>query len=554
MARTVQGVTDPPGESSAFGRLVGDRVSRGLGIAVLAFIAITVAYPALAMVRRFLKVAGERNAETLSFGSTVDIVGFTITQAALSTLLTLAAGLPLAHVLAEYSFRGRRVVEVATLVPFVLPTVVVAIAVQRALISVGMNFDGIDGSLPAILIAHVVFNVAVVVRVVGVYWRAMDRRPNEAAAVLGSTPLSVFWRVTLPRLRPALVAASAVVFLFTFTSFGVIVILGGLSRSTIETEIYRYAITRNDFSAAALLAVVQAVAVGGLAYLNQRLQGRVGASGGSPARRRWSQTMSWQQVLHAGTVIVITLGFLLSPFALLAWRSVRVDSGFGLDHYAALALRPAVLPISPARAVVHSVVFAAAAAIVATVIGVAASVSAQVSSRLARIVETAVLVPLGISAVTLGFGYLVGFTFLELRRSPVLVVVAHAVIGLPFVVAALLPAIRSLDNGVLDAGVVLGATPAHVLRRIALPLLRPAILAGAGFAAAVSLGEFGASGFLARGRSSFTAPQAVFGLLGQPGADFQGQAAALCIVLGLLVVLVVLLIDRGRSTLGRGWL
>ncbi len=554
MARPVQGVSDLSGDSSAFGRLVGDRVTRGLGITVLAFMVITVAYPALAMVRRFVRVAGDRQAETLSFGSTVDIVGFTITQAALSTLLTLLAGLPLAHVLAEYSFRGRRVVEVATLVPFVLPTVVVAIAVQRALISVGMTFDGIDGSLTAILIAHVVFNVSVVVRVVGVYWRAMDRRPNEAAAVLGSTPLSVFWRVTLPRLRPPLVAASAVVFLFTFTSFGVIVILGGLSRSTLETEIYRYAITRNDFSAAALLAVVQAVAVGVLAYLNQRLQRRVGVNGGSSARRRWPQRMSWQQALHAATVIVITLGFLLLPFALLAWRSVRVDSGFGLEHYAALTQRPAVLPISPARAMVHSVVFAAAAALVATVIGVAASVSAQVSSRLARIVETAVLVPLGISAVTLGFGYLVGFTFLELRRSPVLVVVAHAVIGLPFVVAALLPAIRSLDDGVLDAGVVLGATPARVLRRIALPLLRPAILAGAGFAAAVSLGEFGASGFLARGRSSYTAPQAVFGLLAQPGADFQGQAAALCIVLGLLVVLVVLLIDRGRSTLGRGWL
>ena len=290
MARTVPGVSHGPVGQTAFGRLIGDRMAGRLCAVALLFVIVTVAYPTFAMVRRFVVIAGDSGATTLWSEATADIVAFTFTQAALSTVLTLLAGLPLAHVLAEYSFRGRRIIEAVTLVPFVLPTVVVAIAVQRTLISLGVTFDGIEGSLPAILVAHVVFNLSVVVRVVGGYWKQLDRRPNEAAAVLGSTPFSVFWRVTLPRLRPALMASSAIVFLFTFTSFGVIVILGGLSRATIETEIYRYAITRNDFGSAASLAVVQAVAVGVLAYLNQRLQRRVHVAGGSA--RRWSGNRS----------------------------------------------------------------------------------------------------------------------------------------------------------------------------------------------------------------------------------------------------------------------
>ena len=173
---------------------------------------------------------------------------------------------------------------------------------------------------------------------------------------------------------------------------------------------------------------------------------------------------------------------------------------------------------------------------------------------MSRWVETAVLVPLGISAVTLGFGYLVGFTFLELRSSPVLVIVAHAVIGIPFVVGSVLPAVRALDGSLVDAGSALGAPTKRVIGRIVVPLLRPAVAGGMGFAGAVSLGEFGASGFLARGRTSYTAPQAIFGLIGQPAAVLQGQAAALCVLLGVVIVVLVVAIDRLRGSPVGSWL
>src|SRR5574337_1450490 len=89
----------------------------------------------------------------------------------------------------------------------------------------------------AILIAHTFFNVAVVVRVVGTFWASLDPRIAEAAATLGASPWRRAREITLPLLAPALAAAAAIVFLFSFTSFGIVLILGGVRYSTLETAI-----------------------------------------------------------------------------------------------------------------------------------------------------------------------------------------------------------------------------------------------------------------------------------------------------------------------------
>ena len=185
---------------------------------------------------------------------------------------------------------------------------------------------------------------------------------------------------------------------------------------------------------------------------------------------------------------------------------------------------------------------------VALVVGVSASIAVTAGGRLGRVLEAMTFVPLGVSAVTLGFGYLVGFAAFDLRQSIWLVPLAHAVVGLPFVVAAMVPTIRSIGPRVREAAGVLGASPTVVWRTIDWPIARRAAFTGAGFAAAVSLGEFGATSFLARGEASFTAPLAIFRLLSTPGAAFRGQALALSVVVGLLVALLAAVLERRRST------
>ena len=151
-----------------------------------------------------------------------------------------------------------------------------------------------SGTVWAILIAHVFFNYAVVVRTVGAFWGGLDPRMEEAARSLGATAWAAFREVTLPRLRPAIASAAAIVFLFSFTSFGVVLILGGPRRATLETEIYRQAVTRTDLETAAALAVVQLVAVLALVVVSTRLERRRPIVGRcSPSRRAASPVWRW---------------------------------------------------------------------------------------------------------------------------------------------------------------------------------------------------------------------------------------------------------------------
>ena len=162
---------------------------------------------------------------------------FTLWQAVLSTVLTLLAAAPMTWAVSHYEFRGRKLATALVTVPFVLPTVVVG----AAFVALGWR-----DSVGAILAAHVFFNVAVVVRTVGALWSRIDPDLHDAGRVLGAREWKVFRTVTLPLLRPAIAAAAAIVFLFTFTSFGVVLILGGFRFATLEVEIYRQAVTLFD--------------------------------------------------------------------------------------------------------------------------------------------------------------------------------------------------------------------------------------------------------------------------------------------------------------------
>ncbi len=248
-----------------------------------AFLALFFAYPLIAILERGLTSADGFALPTGTSG----LLWFTVWQAAASTALTLAAGLPLAWVLGRFRFRGRSLVRAIVLVPFVLPTVVVATAFLAVLPG------GYEHGIWAILAAHVFFNVAVVARIVGGAWASIDPAGAEAATVLGAGPLRRVREVTLPQLAPALSAASALTFLFCFTSFGVILILGGPGRATIETEIYNRAARLFDLQAAAALSVLQLVAVGLVLTAVSILEARAARAG------RWP-TSATRSGLHVG--------------------------------------------------------------------------------------------------------------------------------------------------------------------------------------------------------------------------------------------------------------
>ena len=158
------------------------------------------------------------------------------------------------------------------------------------------------------------------------------------------------------------------------------------------------------------------------------------------------------------------------------------------------------------------------------------------------------MLPLGTSAVTVGFGLLITMDRrpIDLRGSWVLIPIAHAVVAVPFVVRAVLPTLRSIDPRLRDAAATLGASPSRVWREIDLPFLRRALVAGGGFAFAISLGEFGATSFLTRVGDE-TMPIAITRLLGRPSALNLAQAYALATVLMVLTLAAILAVDRLRG-------
>lgn len=477
------------------------------------------------------------------------VAWFTLWQAAASTLLTLAVALPAAHLLARVEFPGRRFLQALVVVPFVLPTVVVG-AAFLALVGPGSPVGlHLQGSVWAILLAHAFFNHAVVVRTVGGLWEGLDPSTEEAARVLGASRWQAFRAVTLPALRPAIASAAAITFLFTFTSFGVVRILGGPGRATLEVEIYRQTADLLDLPVASVLALLQMAAVGAMLLVQGGLERRhvTTAVALRPAdRRRPASSGERGWLLGNLALLAVLIG---APMITLVERSFRTGSGHGLAAWRALAHATAGsrLAVPPLEAVANSLRFAVAATILAVVLGGLAAIAlTRPRGRLTRVLDSALVLPLGTSAVTVGFGFLIALDRpVDLRASPLLVPVAQAVVALPFVVRTMTPVLRSIDPRLHEAAAVLGASPARAWMAVDLPLVRRAVVVAAGFAGAISLGEFGATSVIARADAP-TVPIAIARLLGRPGALNVAQAFALSTVLMVLTALSVLVVDRRR--------
>jgi thiamine transport system permease protein len=458
--------------------------------------------------------------------------------------------LPAAHVLSRYEFRGRRVVQAIVTVPFVLPTVVVGAAFIALLGPRGPLGVDLEGTVWAILLAHAFFNHAVVVRVVGGLWELLDPTTADAARVLGASPARVARSVTWPALRPAVASATLITFLFTFTSFGVVKIVGGATHATLEVEIYRQTAELLNLPVASVLALVQLAAVGTLLVVQGRLARRWAAPGVAlrPAARlrpRGARQRAW--VL--GNLAVMAL-FLGAPLAVLVERSFSTGGGHGLDAWRALAgQRPeSGLFVPPLDALTNSLRFAAIATVVAVVLGgLAAAALVRTHGRVGRALDVGLLLPLGTSAVTIGFGFLIALDRpIDLRANVLLVPLAQALVALPFVVRTMTPVLRSIDQRLRDAAAVLGASPVRAWREVDLPLVRRAVLVAAGFAFAISLGEFGATTVIARANAP-TLPIAIDRLLSRPGALNVGQAFALSTILMVCTAASVLVVDHVRT-------
>ncbi len=531
------------------GRMRGNRLPAWFVAAAVAppcaFLAVFYAWPFATLLGRGL--GADSIGDVLGAARTWRVVWFTIWQALVSTGVTLVLGMVPAWATSRFTFPGRRVLTATLTAVFVLPTVVVGAAFLALLP------DALDHSVWAIVGAHAVFNLAVVVRVVGAAWTPLPHDLEHAAATLGASSWHRFRTVTLPLLAPAIASAAGIVFLFTFTSFGVVRVLGGVGRATIEVEVWRRATQLGDVGGAATLTVLQLGVLGTAVVAAQRVQRRragLELSGDpTPARPRGRQRWT-VAAAAAGTAAAV-----LVPLVALAERSLRAGDGWSLDAWRTLdgaELRPGLrVGVDPLGALWRSLTTAAWATLFAVLIGAAAIVAIDALGRSGKALDTGLMLPLGTSAVTIGFGMLITFDSppVDWRASWWLVPVGHALVAVPFVVRSGLAVLRNVDPDLRNAAATLGASPLRAWASTALPFLRAPLASGAGIAAAISLGEFGATSFLSRSGGE-TLPIAIEQLLGRTGRLFQAQAFALSTILAVLTIAIVVTVDLSVARRG----
>jgi thiamine transport system permease protein len=513
--------------------------------------------PVAAMVSEGFFVDGELDVagvlEVLTRPRVLRVAWFTVWSSTVATAVAVLLGLPAAYALHRLALPGRRIVRAALLVPFVLPTVVVGVAFRQLLGESGpLGGLGLDGTPVAIIAGLVFFNVAVVVRAVGAAWESLDRRPGEAAAALGASPWQVLRTVTLPALRPAIVSAASVVFLFCATAFGVVLTLGGVRYATVETEIYLLTTTLFDLRAAAALSLVQLVVVVVLLVVAARLRATPDPATARSAPRPQRPGRRDVPVL-VGTAVLLALVAL--PIVTLVSGSLHVDGAWSLDNYRRLTTtgEDQALLVPVTDALVTSLRIAVDATWMALLMGLAVSLlvtrrsRTRVERRVRGSLDLLFMLPLGVSAVTIGFGFLIALDEppLDLRDSPLLVPIAQALVALPLVVRTISPVLAGIDDRQRQAAASLGAPPWRALLTVDLPVVWKPLLAASGFAFAVSLGEFGATAFLARDEQP-TLPVVIFRLLGHPGEHNYGMALAASVVLAVATAAVMLVVERLR--------
>jgi thiamine transport system permease protein len=494
-----------------------------------------------------------------NFQTALHALRFTFYQAILSTLLTLLLGLPSAYLFARFDFRGKSILRALTAVPFMLPTVVVAASFnsllgQRGLLSLILHSAFRIPPLAFILLAHIFYNTTIIIRIVGTALSSLDPKLEQTARSLGANTFQVWKNVTIPLLRPSILAASLLVFLFDFTSFGVILLLGGSQFSTLEVEIYVQAIKQLNLPLAALLSVIQLLCTLSFSIIYTRLVTQ--STQQLNPRSITTKPKTIQQKLFVSIFCILLSAFFIAPLASLPIRSLfrleadrgqrgEVQYGFTTDYYKELFVnrRDSVFYVPPIKATFNSVTYASATVIISLLLGFPAAFALAKPTNLEKILDPIIMLPLGSSAVMLGLGFII--TYGKWLTSPLLVPFAHTLVALPFVIRTLQPAIASIPQRLRHAASSLGASPFEVWKNIDLPILRRATLAAATFAFTVSLGEFGATLLISRPEYP-TIPVAIERFLSQPGGLNYGQAMAMASILMLLTTASILLIEKFR--------
>lgn len=454
---------------------------------------------------------------------------FTLWQATLSALISVALAIPTARALARRQFPGRGVLITLLGAPFILPVIVavlglIAVFGQNGLLNTLMVTLGLPRlniyGLHGVVLAHVFFNLPLATRMILQGWLAIPQERLRLAASLDLSPGQVQRVLEWPMLRQVTPQAAAVIFVICLSSFAVALTLGGGPRATtLELAIYQALRFDFDLARASMLALVQlalALIAGGLAFaltgapsLGAGLD-RVLAQGSAQGRGLWLQDL---------ICLALVSAFLLVPLAMVALN--------GLAGLVQLDAR----------------VWQAAAQSVAVALGSTLLCLLWALPLANRRGEWVALAGIALSPLVLGIGL---FLIVRPYVSPFdlalpVTTVINALASLPFAVRILRPEAEAISRNFGRLGQALDLSPWLWLTRVFLPRLRRPIGFAAGLTAALSMGDLGVIALFADPDRA-TLPLQIYRLM---GAYRMEQAAGAALLLLALSLALFWAFDRG---------
>ncbi|MEI6604230.1 MAG: iron ABC transporter permease [Verrucomicrobiota bacterium] len=468
-----------------------------------------------------------------------------------STVASLLIAMPLALVSQRFEYPGKSVLGVLVLAPLILPPFVGAVGIKQILGSQGalnallVRLAAMDAQLPYDWLAHGRFGGIIAMNALHLYpilylniaaaLAKLDPALEQAAHNLGCAPWKRFWRITLPLTMPGVFAGAAIVFIWAFTELGVPLVFDYARVAPVQIFDGIKGLDKNPlpYALSAILLLIAMVVFG----LSKWTVGstRLGAAPRPQGRSGVLRCGRWQAAACTALFTGISALALLPHLGVVLlsvarrWYGTILPEQLTLHHYLEALGNGLVVP-----SIHNSLLYAGTATLLAMGCGLAVAwVVVRSDLRCRGWLDALVMLPLAVPGLVMAFGYLAlsqegkALHFLiGTGGSPfMLLAIAYAIRRLPYVVRAAVAGLQQSNPALEEAARTLGASPARVLRRIALPLIAGNLAAGAILAFAFAMLEVSDSLILAQQAQHFPITKALYSLLGSLGNGTELAAA-----------------------------
>lgn len=468
----------------------------------------------------------------------------------------MVLGIPLAFVVARFNIRGRRAIELLSLIALVSPPFIGAYSwivlfgargwVRLALRDVGIDIPPIYGAAGVILVFSLKFFPNVFLLCVSAF-AAVNRSLEEAAESLGYSPAQRLFRVTLPLIMPAIMASGLLTFVLSIADFGTPQLIGRDFQvlATQAYTLYSAEMGENPGQASALSLVLVAISL--LLVMAQRwaMRRNVFHSSGTKVpvviEARGMKALG----LHALAYGIVLLGSVPAITAIIfSFRNTRgpvFQPGFGLQSYQRIIER---VPDAIVNTLIYSASAVAAIVVVGTLLGY---LLVRRPSPATSLLDVVLVIPYVVPGIVIGIAYVASFNTppLVLTGTGMIIVLTIFVRRLPYAARAVSASLKQVSPSLEEAAMSLGYGPGRAFLKVTAPLILPGILSGALMSLVTAMNELSSSLVLYVG-GTVTMPVRIY--IAVIDGDY-GVAAALAtilIVLTSIAVCIASYVGRGR--------